>query len=134
MAKTLSKNLIRAGLTFFLFLVSFLPVLAQTEGNSSYDFKEKSGLGITANVAGFVTGTDASSVDSVISRIILILLSFVGVLFFALVIYGAFTWMTAGGNAEQAKKANGLVMTALIGLIITLSAYVISYFLISYFW
>jgi len=57
----------------------------------------------------------------------------VGVLFMVLVIYGGLIWMASQGNEEKVKKANGIIMNSLIGLVITLSAYVISYFIISYF-
>ena len=130
MKKIISKNLISVALTVFLFLIFSFPVLAQ---NGTYDFKKQSGLGIAGNVAGYDINT-TTSLEKLISSIIFILLSFVGVIFFGLVIYGAFTWMTAQGNEEKVKKANEIVMGSLFGLIITLSAYVLSYFLISYFW
>lgn len=39
--------------------------------------------------------------------------------------------MTAAGNEEQVGKAKKLLTAAIIGLIIVLSAYAISYFVIS---
>jgi len=135
MKKNISKNIIFAILAICLSLSVSFPVLAQTNNtNGTYDFNKQSGLGAAANTAGYDTGDNATSVETVISRIIYILLSFVGLLFFGLVIYGGFTWMTAGGNEEKTKQAQGMIMGALLGLIITLSAYVLSYFLISYFW
>lgn len=133
MKKNASKNLISALLAISFSLIITLPALAQTSGGT-YDFKEQSGLNAAAGVAGYETGTDATSLEAVISRGINLLLSFVGVIFFALLIYGSFIWMTAGGNEEKTKKAKGMIMNSLVGLIITLSAYVLSYFLIKYFW
>jgi hypothetical protein len=40
--------------------------------------------------------------------------------------------MIADGNEEKIKKATKTVMGAIIGLIITLAAYALSYFLIQY--
>jgi len=105
-----------------------IPAFAQ-----SYNFISGSGLGTTANQAGYDTA-GAPSVEALIGNIILILLSFVGVIFLVLVIYAAIIWMTAQGNEEKAKKALQILTDSIIGLIITLSAYAITSLLISYFW
>ena len=47
------------------------------------------------------------------------------------IVYGGFLWMTAHGNEEQVTKAKNLITAALIGLVIILSAYAISVFVIS---
>jgi len=133
MPKIISKNLISGGLIICLSLIFSSPVLAQDTGGT-YKFKDQSGLGTAANVAGYDIGTSATSLETVISRVIYTLLSLVGLLFLGLIIYGSYTWMTAEGNEEKVKKATSIIISALIGLIITLSAYVLSYFLISYFW
>ena len=102
--------------------------------SGSYNFKDQSGLNAAANIAGYETGSSASTIDLILSDVINVLLSFVGVIFFVLIVYGGFTWMTSQGNDEKVKKAKGTIKSSVIGLIITLSAYVISSFLINYFW
>lgn len=62
-------------------------------------------------------------------QIISVALSFVGVLFFILMIYAGILWMTAAGNEQQISKAKGLMMNAIIGIVIVLSAYAITAFL-----
>ncbi|MBU1164522.1 pilin [Patescibacteria group bacterium] len=79
------------------------------------------------NVAAGLTATPASVV---ITSIISYLLSFVGVLFIILIIYGGYMWMTARGNDEQVEKAKKLIIRATIGILIVLSAYVITYFVL----
>lgn len=54
------------------------------------------------------------------------LLSFIGVLFMILIIYGGLLWMTARGNDQQVEKAKKLIIQAIIGLVIVLSAYAIT--------
>lgn len=54
------------------------------------------------------------------------LLGFLGILFFVLILYGGFLWMTAGGNEEQVTKARKLVTNSVIGLLIVLLAYAIT--------
>jgi len=61
-----------------------------------------------------------------IGRFVGALLSFVGVLFLVLMIYGGFLWMTDRGNEDQVKKAKDLIQAAIIGLIIVLLAYAIT--------
>ena len=56
-------------------------------------------------------------------------LSFIGILFFVLMIYGGITWMTAAGNQQQIDKAKNLIISAIIGLIIVMAAYAITSFI-----
>jgi len=73
---------------------------------------------------------DNNFIQTKVGQIISILLSFVGVLFFILMIYAGILWMTAQGNEQQVSKAKNLLINATIGLIITLAAYAITYFVI----
>ncbi len=79
---------------------------------------------------GFDTGTD---IEFVIGNIIEIILSFLGVIFLILTIYGGFLWMTASGNDEQIGKAKKLIKNSVIGIVIVFGAYVITSFIINYF-
>lgn len=58
-------------------------------------------------------------------------LSLVGVLFFALMLYGGITWMLAHGNAEQEKKALSTITAAIIGILIVLGSYALTSFVFS---
>lgn len=49
-------------------------------------------------------------------------LSLLGVIFFALMVYGGFLWLYAGGNDEQVTKAKSIMIRALIGFIIVIFA------------
>jgi len=55
-------------------------------------------------------------------------LSLVGVLFFALMLYGGLTWMLARGNSEQESKALDTITAAIIGIVIVLASYAITNF------
>ena len=46
--------------------------------------------------------------------------------------YAGFLWMTASGNSEQVEKATGILKMAIIGLIIVMAAYSITYFALLY--
>ncbi len=70
-----------------------------------------------------------SDITASLASIIQFALSFVGVLFLIMLIWGGTVWMTAAGNQENIKKARGIVVAAVIGLVITLSAYAITQFI-----
>lgn len=100
----------------FFGLLVYLPVRAL-----SPDY----GLTDAAQGAGLAGITD---VPKLIGQIIGTALSLIGVIFFALMIYGGFLWMTARGNAEDEKKALNTIFGAVIGIIIILSAYALTTF------
>ena len=62
----------------------------------------------------------------IIGKIVGAALAFIGILFFVLMIYGGFLWMTARGNEENVTKAKELIIAAVIGLVIVLAAYAIT--------
>ncbi len=100
--------------------------LADSAADTSY------GLDTTAEaVTPFKAqvGGDENFLQTRTGQLIGYILSFVGVLFLLLMIYAGLTWMTAGGNQEQIKKARSLMINAVLGLIIVLGAYAITAFI-----
>ena len=94
-----------------------------------------SGLHSTAADAGYKSNDEyGESVLIVkIATVIKIILSFVGVIFLVLMIYAGFTWMLAAGNEQQVEKARKVLIASIIGILIVLSAYAISYLVVSEF-
>ncbi len=85
------------------------------------------GLSTSAGQAGL---TDVNvDIPVLIGRWLAVILGFTGTIFFILVVWSGLTWMTAGGNEESIKKAQSILKTAIIGLIIVLSAYAITRFI-----
>jgi TRAP-type C4-dicarboxylate transport system permease small subunit len=82
----------------------------------------------TADKAGYDVGR--ITLDPIIGAIIQATLSLLGIIFIILMIYGGGLWMTAKGNEQQVDKAKGLIIAAIIGLVIVVAAYAISYFVI----
>jgi len=64
-----------------------------------------------------------------VGQIVGSILSFVGVLLMILIIYAGFLWMTSGGNEKHTEQAKNILTSAIIGLIIVLSAYAITAFI-----
>ncbi len=54
-----------------------------------------------------------------------------GMIFMIRIIIAGVTWMTAGGNEEQLKKAHTAIFSSVIGLAIVLGAFAISYFVVN---
>jgi amino acid transporter len=80
-------------------------------------------------VAGDSYGSaDETTMALIIQQIITVILSLLGVIFLILMIWSGYNWMTAGGEEEKIKKAQSTIKRAIIGLIIVVSAYAISYF------
>jgi len=69
-----------------------------------------------------------SSPAEVVGTIVSVALSFIGIVFFLLVLYAGFTWMTAMGNSEKVTKAKDMLEAAAIGLILVLASYAIARF------
>lgn len=124
----------RRYLLIILTVAFFFPVFSSVyAGNLDDAFK----LGGTLDSAAGAQGAGYSIIynkpESVISLAISAFLSFLGVIFIALMLYGGYLWMTDRGNEDQVKKAKDLIASAIIGLLVIISAYAISYFVISYF-
>lgn len=64
----------------------------------------------------------------VIGNIIKGILTFLGIIFLLLIIYGGYVWMLARGNENETKKAKDIITNAIIGLLVVAGAYAITYF------
>ena len=60
----------------------------------------------------------------------MIVFSLLVVLFLAYLLYAGYSWMTAQGDEEKVTKAKDTIQRAIIGLIITIGAYAISYYVL----
>lgn len=69
--------------------------------------------------------------QTIIGNIINAFLGLFGAFFLILVIYGGFKWMNAKGNQEEMDKAKKILQSAIIGFIIVMMAYAISFFVAS---
>jgi len=81
----------------------------------------------TAGVAGYSPETVTDyTLSQTVGMVIRIALSFMGVIFLALMVYAGILWMTARGEEEPIKKAQKIIMASIIGLLIVVSAYSIT--------
>jgi Na+-driven multidrug efflux pump len=111
--------------TLALSVVGFSrPALAQT----SNLFESQTGLSEIGNRAyGNETPVD---VRETASKLIMLILTFIAMIFVVLIVVAGFQYMTAGGNEEKTKAAISLLTNAVIGLFIIMIAWAITRFTI----
>lgn len=80
--------------------------------------------------AGFDKNTSETTLSETIGTVIKAALSLVGTIFLALTVYAGFLWMTASGDESQIEKAQNIIRSSVIGLVIALSAYGVTTFVV----
>ena len=127
------KNIIKISKTLVLisvFTSIFISVnFCYAAENLNNAFKTGGPLDVVAGNTGY--DTDKVEVEGIISQIITTALTFVGVVFLGLAIYAGYNWMIARGEEEKVTKAKDTLTAAVIGLVIVIAAYAISYYVIS---
>jgi cytochrome bd-type quinol oxidase subunit 2 len=68
------------------------------------------------------------TVSDVVSTVINAFLSFLGIIFIILIITAGYNWMSARGDEQKVEKAKDTIQRAIIGLVIIVVAYAITYF------
>lgn len=117
-------------LLFLVIVVFFLNInncLALNLGDAFNDPLKKA-----AGTQGAGYNTEIKA-EGVIGDILNIALSFLGVIFMVLMIYGGYIWMISRGNEQEVEKAKNIIIAAIIGLIIVISAYAVSWLIINQF-
>ncbi len=77
------------------------------------------------------TGLGTRDPRETVALVIRIIMGFLGTIAIVIILLGGFKWMTAGGNDEKVTEARKLITAGIIGLIIILSAYAITNFVIT---
>lgn len=105
------------GLAFALFAAAH-PALAQTAASQLEE-------------VGTAAGLPSTNIAIIIARVIRVFLGTLGIIFTIVVLYGGFLYLTAAGDPDKVKTANKMFKNAVIGLIICLSAFTITQFILS---
>lgn len=75
-------------------------------------------------------GAKEQNLPVLIGEIISVALQLLGVIFVIIVVYAGFQWMLAEGDSGKIGDARGMIFHAVVGLVITMSAYAITRFVI----
>ena len=108
----------------------FQPVAVKAGSNLKNAFGSSSTLEQAGTQSGFLL---TATVETMSGKIITSILSLLGIVFILFTIYGGFLYMTASGNEDKTKKALSIITQALIGLIVILAAYAITYLIFKFF-
>ena len=120
------KKYFKIILLVWLVVIIIMPQLVSAE-NKALDKLQIIGQG---NGAPFQEATEISMFN-IISTIISAVLSLLGVIFLILIIYAGYMWMMARGDEKTVNKAKDTLTRAIVGIIIVVGAYAISYFVMS---
>ncbi len=124
-------------LTLVFLLCPILSIRVQAADNSKTAeafSKDKYGLYDTANKAGLLDTaiSKKSSPLDIAADILGIALSFLGIVFFGIMLYAGIRWMTALGDSQKVETSKGMLESAGIGLIIILASYAIATYVFNY--
>jgi len=108
---------------FILTLLLILPYFVFAAPNATLNTLEA--VGVTSG--GYVAAEDTSAAKFA-GTVVGAFLSLLGVIFLILMLYGGYNWMIAHGDEQKVTKAKDTIRTAIIGLIIILSAFAIYFF------
>lgn len=114
---------------FFIILISSLiariPVWASDDQSANQTGAFQQGVQQTGSQ---VTMLSQASLPEFAATIVSALLSLLGIVFIILLIYGGFLYMTSQGTEDKIKQAKKLITAAIVGLVIIITAFTISYF------
>ena len=82
---------------------------------------------------GLKGGEEGSDLRVMAGSVIKTALGFLGVIAIVIILIGGFKFMISGGAEEKVAKARKWIMYGVIGLVIVLSAYAITYFVFKEF-
>jgi len=111
---------------FSLATILALPYIVLAESQSTVNLKQVGEKGDTPPWSG---ATD-TSLAGIVSIVIQAFLGLLGVLFLTYLLYAGYHWMTAQGDEKKVDKAKDTITRAVIGIIITIGAYAISYYVL----
>ncbi len=106
-------------------------IFSVSQVNAAYNFTKESGVSNMADKSGLRTVINTP--EFYIGNFLTILFSFLGVIFLVLTIYAGIKWMTAQGNTSQIDQAKDTLTRSIIGLVISIAAYGITYFILTMF-
>ncbi|MBP9762751.1 hypothetical protein KBD34_03990 [Patescibacteria group bacterium] len=110
--------------------LAFAPLLASAQTDPFRRAEDSiTGAGGIQQAAIGTSGAPAR-LETIIGRIINVVLGFLGIILLFYVLWAGFKWMTAGGNTKQTDEARDMIKNAVIGMVIIVAGFAISNFVI----
>lgn len=122
--KKIFKHIL-ASMCLMVLLIS--PVLVSAAGSSASDTLIKVGSGLTGAPYKSITEGGNNDLVGIVGIVIQAFLGLLGVIFLIYMLYGGYNWMVAQGDEEKVTKAKDTIQRAVIGLIVIIATYAISF-------
>jgi len=103
-------------------VAAFIPTVLFAQGI-------KSAGGVLDKVVKKAGVDDGDNLGGLVGTGISAALTLVGIIFLILMVYAGYLWMTARGEEDQVKRAQQIIIAAVIGLVITISSYAVTVFI-----
>jgi len=114
----MKKTIIASLVSFFIF--SLMATVALAAVPTDTDWRE---LAAT-------TGLSSADFKASLIKIVNVVLSLLGILAIAVILFGGFKWMVSGGAEEKVASARQMIIAGIIGLAIILASYAIVRFVV----
>lgn len=115
--RSLATKLSATLLSLALYLYSALPAFAQKEWAPERCYTTTDIGGSTKKVATL------RGLECMVSNILAVATTFIGLAAFVMIIVGAFLYLTSGGNSKGTEAGKQALTYAIIGIIVALMAY-----------
>jgi hypothetical protein len=134
---TISRRtqLLSLGVLFGILFGLCLSIVAVRAANDASDkYGLYSVMGSDEQKSLYLAGKDVGTVQgnellpNTIGNLINLLLSFIGVIFFILMLAAGILWMTSRGNEEKTTQAVQIIYAAIVGIIIVMGSYALTRF------
>lgn len=123
------KKILKIVTLFFLGIMALSPYFV----NAKIDTGGSKLLENTADKAGYeASATTKTTLAENVGQILKFAMSFLGIIFTVLMVYGGFLWMTARGDSDQVDRAQKIISQSVIGLIIVVASYSISAYIVNF--
>jgi hypothetical protein len=128
----INKKLIICSLiTFSICFFQILNIINVPSAQAGSLWEAQEGMGNIAQKFG--ENRNPTDIRTVTVNIIKIFLTFMGLIFLIMIIFAGFRWMTAAGNEQRVDDAKSQIKAATIGMVIVLSAFLITNFIVQRF-
>ena len=111
-------------INFFAFLLLTVCIILPSFVLAANPLNNNPLLNGVADGAGFNTDVNPDTVfTETLGTVVFTIVSFLGILFIILIIYGGYVWMMAKGNDNDVDKAKKIIRDAIIGLVVLTASY-----------
>jgi hypothetical protein len=126
---SITRQILLTGAVCAALLIPASVVRADADGNPSPTSAIDRVHQVGTN-AGYASEANDQTFSTILGRIIQAAISLLGVVFVVQLVYAGYIWLTARGEDEPIKKAKATIQRSVIGIIIVVTAWSITAFVL----